>query len=145
MRISDWSSDVCSSDLYVAEHDQEQALFHFFKLTDRHGRALVPGSRVLRFARGLARAAEVERLGLAAGDEVIRIARVRSLAGRPALFERIVLPAALFPGLAERGRPNPPYPLSAPDYRIPPRPSEVAPLPVTPRPAPAHHRRSLRR
>src|SRR3546814_9470675 len=57
---------------YVAEHDQEHALFHFFKLTDRHGRALVPESRVLRFARGLARAAEVERLGLAAGDEVIR-------------------------------------------------------------------------
>src|SRR3546814_20736323 len=78
MRISDWSSDVCSSDLYVAEHDQEHALFHFFKLTDRHGRALVPGSRVLRFARGLARAAEVARTGLAAGDEVIRIARVRS-------------------------------------------------------------------
>src|SRR3546814_10527499 len=43
---------------YVAEHDQEHALFHFFKLTDRHGRALVPESRVLRFARGLARAEE---------------------------------------------------------------------------------------
>src|SRR3546814_10339138 len=54
---------------YVAEHDQEHALFHFFKLTDRHGRALVPESRVLRFARGLARAAEVERLGLARSEE----------------------------------------------------------------------------
>src|SRR3546814_7751622 len=60
---------------YVAEHDQEHALFHFFKLTDRRGRPLVPESRVLRLARGPAKAAEAERLQLAAGDEVIRIAR----------------------------------------------------------------------
>src|SRR3546814_14324639 len=30
---------------YVAEHDQEHALFHFFKLTDRSGSALVPKRR----------------------------------------------------------------------------------------------------
>src|SRR3546814_8329352 len=57
---------------YVAGHDQEHALFHFFTLPDRHGRALVPENRVLRFARGLAGAAEVERLGLSAGAEGIR-------------------------------------------------------------------------
>jgi GntR family transcriptional regulator len=103
---------------YVAEHDQEHALFHFFKLTDREGRPLVPESRVLRLARGAAKSAEAQRLSLAPGDEVIRIARVRSLAGRPAIFERIVLPAAVFPGLDERALPNTLYTLYAHDYGI---------------------------
>jgi GntR family transcriptional regulator len=104
---------------YVAEHDQEHALFHFFKLTDRAGRPLVPESRVLRLSRGAAKAAEAERLQLAPGDEAIRITRVRSLSGKPAIFERIVLPAALFPGLDEkRDLPNTLYTLYARDYGI---------------------------
>lgn len=104
---------------YVAEHDQEHALFHFFKLTDRRGLPLVPQSRVLRLAAGPAKAAEAERLQLASDAEVIRIARVRSLTGRPAIFERIVLPAALFPGLAaRRDLPNTLYTLYARDYGI---------------------------
>ncbi|MGF1630279.1 MAG: GntR family transcriptional regulator [Kiloniellaceae bacterium] len=104
---------------YVAEHDQEHALFHFFKLTDRRGRPLVPESRVLRLAAGPAKAAEAERLLLAPIGSVIRITRVRSLAGRPAIFERIVLPAALFPGLdARRDLPNTLYTLYARDYGI---------------------------
>ena len=103
---------------YVAEHDQEHALFHFFKLTDRRGRALVPESRVLRLARGVAKTTEAQRLSLAPREAVIRIARVRSLGGRPAIFERIVLPAALFPGLDERALPNTLYTLYARDYGI---------------------------
>src|SRR3546814_7196210 len=70
---------------YVAEHDQEHALFHFFKLTDRQGRPLVPASCVLRLARGPAKAAEAARLKLEPGAEVVRVTRVRSLAGRPAV------------------------------------------------------------
>src|SRR5690606_23726351 len=103
---------------YVAEHDQEHALFHFFKLTDRAGRAMVPESRVLKIARGPAKASEAGRLALAPQAEVIRIARVRSLAGRPAIFERIVVPAALFPGLDGRALPNTLYTLYARDYGI---------------------------
>jgi len=104
---------------YVAEHDQEHALFHFFKLTDRAGQPLVPESRVLRLSRGAARSGEAEHLQLAAGDEVVRITRVRSLAGRPAIFERIMLPAALFPGLDEkRDLPNTLYTLYARDYGV---------------------------
>jgi GntR family transcriptional regulator len=104
---------------YVAEHDQEHALFHFFKMTDRAGRPLVPESRVLRIAKASARAGEAARLQLAPQAEVIRIARVRSLDGRPAIFERIVLPAALFPGLHEkRDLPNTLYTLFARDYGL---------------------------
>jgi GntR family transcriptional regulator len=104
---------------YVAEHDQEHALFHFFKMTGRQGQPLVPESRVLKIARGPAKTTEAERLQIAPGDDVIRITRVRSLEDRPAIFERIVLPAALFPDLdAKRDLPNTLYTLFARDYGI---------------------------
>ncbi len=104
---------------YVAEHDQEHALFHFFKMTDRQGRTLVPESRILKVARGVARSAETQRLNLAENSEIIRITRVRSLDGRPAIFERIALPAALFPGLDTRADlPNTLYTIFARDYGI---------------------------
>ncbi|MGD1878714.1 MAG: GntR family transcriptional regulator [Kiloniellaceae bacterium] len=104
---------------YVAEHDQEHALFHFFKLTDRQGMPLVPESRVVKISRGPARAAETQRLNLSPSAEAIRITRVRSLGGRPAIFERIVLPAALFPGLDDkRVLPNTLYTVFARDYGV---------------------------
>lgn len=104
---------------YVAEHDQEHALFHFFKMTDRQGQPLVPESRVLRISKGRVRSAEAARLVLGANAEVTRITRVRTLAGCPAIFERIVLPAALFPKLHEtRDLPNTLYTLFARDYGL---------------------------
>ena len=104
---------------YVAEHDQEHALFHFFKMTDRQGQPLVPESRVLRISKGRAKSADCARLQIAANAEVIRITRVRSVAGRPAIFERIVLPTALFPDLdGKRNLPNTLYTLFARDYGV---------------------------
>ena len=104
---------------YVAEHDQEHALFHFFKLTGRDGQPLVPESRVLRLSKGRARNGEAARLRIAATAEVVRITRVRSLFGRPAIFERIALPSALFPDLHDkRDLPNTLYTLFARDYGI---------------------------
>jgi GntR family transcriptional regulator len=104
---------------YVAEHDQEHALFHFFKMTDPQGAPLVPESRVLRRSGGPARPAEAERLEIARGDPVFRIVRLRSYAGRPAIFERIALPAEIFPGLDRRRElPNTLYTLFARDYGV---------------------------
>ncbi len=42
----------------------------------------------------------------AQGRRVVRLERVRSLAGRVCIFERIVLPKALFPGLEKRELPQ---------------------------------------
>lgn len=104
---------------YVAEHDQEHALFHFFKMTGRDGQPLVPQSRVLRISKGRAKAREAARLALDPAAEVTRITRVRSVAGRPAIFERIVLPTALFPDLHEkRDLPNTLYTVFARDYGL---------------------------
>ncbi|WP_205944788.1 GntR family transcriptional regulator [Pelagibius litoralis] len=104
---------------FVAEHDQEHALFHFFKMTDREGQPLVPESRVLRRGLGTARKDEAARLQIQAEAPVIRITRVRSISGKPVIFERIALPYQLFPELHDgRELPNTLYTLFARDYGI---------------------------
>src|SRR3546814_17927386 len=40
MRISDWSSDVCSSDLYRANHGQRTAMAAFIDLAEARGAEL---------------------------------------------------------------------------------------------------------
>lgn len=106
---------------YVASYTPDRALFHFFHLVGDDGVRELPASRVLsrRCARAAAR--ECARLGLARGTPVVRIARVRSLRGRPVLSERISVPRDLFPGLEslpEDGLPNTLYALYETEYGI---------------------------
>ncbi len=60
----------------------------------RWARALgeVPGGRVVSLERRHATEAETERLGLADGDFVYALVRVRLLSGRPVMLERGVFP-----------------------------------------------------
>jgi GntR family transcriptional regulator len=83
----------------VARHDPERSLFHFFRMTDPAGAVLTPTSRVLSCSQRRAFKVDLDHLRLAPGAHVIEIERVRDLAGEPAMLERIVLPAKLFPGL----------------------------------------------
>ncbi len=87
---------------YVAAHTPHRALFHFFHLVGEDGSRVLPESRVLgtRY-RGATRKA-AERLSLAPGAPVVIFDRVRSLNGRPTVFETIVVAESMFPGL---GRP----------------------------------------
>jgi GntR family transcriptional regulator len=98
---------------FVAAHDEARILFQFFKLVPDDGPALFPESRVLGVDTGDADAAEAGRLALARGEPVIRIRRVRSLAGRPSIVETIVLPAAFFDGIEREEVPNNLYDLYA--------------------------------
>lgn len=103
---------------FVASHDEDRILFQFFKLTRDDGRREFPDSRVLSVARARADAAAA-RLGIAASAAVIRIHRVRSLGGAAAISERIVVPAARFPGLeAADPVPNNLYGLYAERYGV---------------------------
>src|SRR3546814_2852835 len=43
MRISDWSSDVCSSDLYAAGKPFQAARYGFLAALDNLGHAILPG------------------------------------------------------------------------------------------------------
>lgn len=98
---------------FVAEHDDKQSLFRFFKLRPDDGTSGIPQSRVLTIAEGVAYEDERRHLSLAADAAVTRIERLRWVAGELCLVERIVVPADLFPGLAELNLPNTLYSLYA--------------------------------
>lgn len=85
----------------VCRHDPERSLFHFFRLVDPAGQRPTPASLVLACFRRRAEKAEAARLSLTAGAPVVVIDRTRSVAGRPLLVERLVLPARLFGELAQ--------------------------------------------
>jgi GntR family transcriptional regulator len=91
---------------YVAEHTQERALFRFFRLSRAGGPRAIPTSTGDVLKRRAAKPAEAAKLALKPGAEVYEVSRVREIDGEPAVLERIVVPAALFPGL-ERHDPLP--------------------------------------
>lgn len=104
---------------FVAEHDQERALFHFFHLVGPDGARRLPDSRLISIRKGLAGRIEAGRLGLGRGAPVIRIRRVRGLDGQPAIVETIAVPRELFPGLADmREVPNTLYDLYETRYGV---------------------------
>jgi GntR family transcriptional regulator len=88
------------SGTYVARHTSEAALFHFFRMVGPDDARLAPTSHVLRTATEPASAMVARLLGTPPGDALHAITRLRSLAGRPAIFERILVPVALMPDLA---------------------------------------------
>ena len=104
---------------FIAENTQERALFRFFRMARPGGERLTPVSGEETLKVRASRTADQAKLGLARGDRVIEIRRVRLIEGRPAIRELIVLPAALFPGIEKRSPlPNTLYSLYQTDYGI---------------------------
>jgi GntR family transcriptional regulator len=81
---------------FVAEPEDGRILFQFFRLMPDGGQRTFPESRILDRTRGQATESERERLDLGPTGTVIRIARVRTLLGRPAIVETITLPELRF-------------------------------------------------
>ncbi len=98
---------------FVVEHTPANVLFRFFNMFDGAGAPLTPDSRDSRCSLAPhASSEEQAALGLEAGDAVIHITRTRTRNGHPFIVETISLPAALFPGLADRDQiPNTLYDL----------------------------------
>jgi GntR family transcriptional regulator len=84
---------------FVARHDEARILFQFFKLMPDSGPAVFPESELRHVSTENANPEEQRALGLEPGEPVIRIARVRSLAGRPSISEYLTVPARIFTGL----------------------------------------------
>ena len=103
---------------FVARHDDERILFQFFRLTRDDGERRFPDSRILDVRVVRASPEARERLGLAAGDKVVQIERVRSLAGVTCIAEGMVLPHRLFPGIEGRALPNNLYELYATGFGV---------------------------
>ncbi len=87
---------------FVATHNANRLMFHFFHIVGRDGGKEYPTTKTLSFRRGKAALEEARRLGIAPGAAVLRIRNLLSLAGSPVILDDIVLPQALFPDLTEK-------------------------------------------
>lgn len=82
---------------YVAEPEESRILFQFFRLSPDKGTPSFPDSKVLSTGFAAPTKTETTELGLGAGEQVIRIERIRFLSGEPILIETITLPSSRFP------------------------------------------------
>jgi GntR family transcriptional regulator len=81
---------------FVRRPSFDTSLFRFLRLHGQGGRHEVPESRILS-RESLTGPSEVTKaLQLPAGEQVIRLSRLRSMAGRPVLCEEIWLPKTRF-------------------------------------------------
>jgi len=105
---------------FVSAHTPQRELFHFFHLVDGDGQRQLPmTARIIAAERRRAAREETECLDLPSGSRVIALERLRTLKGRPAILEKIVLPAALFPGLGTDAEiPNELYQRLETDYGV---------------------------
>lgn len=90
------------SGTFISSHGANRLMFHFFHIVPREGDKQYPRTATLAFRRARAEAAEAAKLGLAAGDPVLRIRNLLSLADKPVILDDLVLPQRLFPELSER-------------------------------------------
>ena len=103
---------------YVARHDEARILFQFFKLIPDSGKSEFPESQILGVEADVADARAAAALDLRRGARIVRIERLRSMAGKVRIFERIALPRALFPAIEKRALPNNLYELYRSDFGV---------------------------
>jgi GntR family transcriptional regulator len=87
---------------FVAAHNRDRLLFHFFHIERKDGHKAYPEVRLFDFERMRMNREVAARLGLHEGDPAIRFRNTLSLEGRAIMFDDITLPEALFPRLSER-------------------------------------------
>ena len=84
---------------FVANHDTQRALFHFFHIVNDDGVKVMPNSRTLSCRRKRATRLEASRLQLPSGSSIVSIERVRELEGKATIVEVITLSAEPFSSL----------------------------------------------
>ena len=70
---------------FVAYHNSERALFHFFHIVDNKGRKVLPESTTLSCRRKRASRAESSKLRLAPSSSVVSIERTRQFNDQPTM------------------------------------------------------------
>lgn len=81
---------------FVAYHDSQRALFHFFHIVDNAGHKVLPDSTTLSCRRKRVSRLQSIKLQLPPGSSVVNIERIRKLNGRPVILETITLPSDPF-------------------------------------------------
>lgn len=88
---------------FVAYHNTQRALFHFFHIVDNGGHKVLPESTTLSCRRKRASRLESSKLKLASGSSVVSIERVRKFDDQPTMLETITLPSTPFGELGKVG------------------------------------------
>jgi GntR family transcriptional regulator len=104
---------------YIAETTQERSLFRFFRISRPGGKRLTPERAGESVKVRSARTPERIKLDLDRADRIVEISRIRLIDGSPGIYETIILPANLFPGIEKRASlPNTLYSLYQTEYGI---------------------------
>ena len=106
---------------FVATHTEDRTLFYFFHIARKDGAKELPIHELLSFRKTKAETEEAQQLAIGRGTPTLRMHNALKLGGRPVIFDDIVVPAALFPGLNEaayRARESTIYGLYQARYRI---------------------------
>lgn len=86
---------------YVATHDPNRLLYHFFHVVGRDGRRELPHTETLSFLRGRADEAQAAALNLLPGERTWEAVNLLSLEGGPVVLDRIVISQSRFSGMTE--------------------------------------------
>lgn len=104
---------------YVSEHSNESSLYRFFRYREPGGESVIPETRVISVKRRDATEKEQAKLGLSDNINVVEMVRIRSIHEKPVLFEKVIQPLAVFPGIdQELEIPNSLYALYQEKYGI---------------------------
>jgi GntR family transcriptional regulator len=87
---------------FVNDQSSDELAMRFTNIRGENGERVIGDVRTSDLAESTASETECRRLKLRAEDAVYRVRRVRSQQSKPFMVEDVVLPVALFPGLAQR-------------------------------------------
>ena len=104
---------------YVAEHTQESSFYRFFHFAEPGQPSLIPETSIVSVGRRNALVKECNFLSLPPKALVAEIVRLRSLKGKPTIFETIIQPLSIFPDIDKLDSyPNALYTLYQDSYGI---------------------------
>ncbi len=87
---------------FVNDQTSDELSARFNNIRGKDGQRVIAQVKISEISQGRANELECSRLGLQAHEQVIRIRRVRLDKGRPFMVDETSMPAALFPGLADK-------------------------------------------
>lgn len=104
---------------YVSEHTQESSMFRFFRYRETGGDNLIPITENIGMIRREATERETRKLNLQSNNMVVQVTRVRSINGKPAIYETVIQPLSIFPDIDKEGElPNSLYTLYQEKFNI---------------------------
>ena len=87
---------------FVNDQGSDELSIRFSNIRGEDGERVTGQARLMEITTGGANLLECERLKLNAGEGVHRLRRVRLSGDKPFMMEETSMPAAMFPGLAEK-------------------------------------------